>query len=210
MKKITLLSAIAALILASCAGNPEGQKAATSDAVELTDAAEGTTFSVDAEASKVVWTGTKVTGEHFGTVDIKSGSVIVNEGAIVGGEFVIDMNSISADDLEGEYKEKLDGHLKSDDFFSAGSYPEAKFTITEVSPSETAGQVTISGNLEIKGISKNISFEATTEQATENSITTKANFNIARADWNVSYEGKPDDLISKEINFDITLVANQE
>lgn len=86
MKKITLLSAIAALILASCAGNPEGQKAATSDAVELTDAAEGTTFSVDAEASKVVWTGTKVTGEHFGTVDIKSGSVIVNEGAIVGGE----------------------------------------------------------------------------------------------------------------------------
>src|SRR5690606_20728591 len=123
---------------------------------------------------------------------------------------VIDMNSISADDLEGEYKEKLDGHLKSDDFFSAGSYPEAKFTITEVNPSETAGQVTISGNLEIKGISKNISFEATTEQATENSITTKANFNIARADWNVSYEDKPDDFIAKEINFDITLVANQE
>lgn len=210
MKKITLLSAFAAVILASCAGNPEGKKAETNDSVELVEAAaEGTALTVDAAASEVVWTGTKVTGEHFGTVDIKSGSVVVNEGTIVGGEFIIDMSTISSTDLEGEYKEKLDGHLKSDDFFAVGSHPEAKFTITQVTPGATEGELTIAGDLEIKGTSKNVTFEATTEQPAENSLTTKANFNIARADWGVSYEGQPDDLISKEINFDITLVANQ-
>lgn len=210
MKKITLLSAFAALVLASCAGNPEGKRAETTDATELNEAVEGTTLTVDAAASEVLWNGTKVTGEHFGTVDIKSGSVVVNnDGNIVGGEFVIDMSTINATDLEGEYKEKLDAHLKSDDFFAVGTHPEAKFTITEVTPGAADGEMTIAGNLEIKGTSKNIKFDATTEQSTESSLTTKANFNIVRGDWGVNFEGQPDDLISKEINFDITLVANQ-
>ncbi len=210
MKKITLLSAIAALVLASCAGNPEGKKAETKDSVVVTQSeVVGTTFNVDTAASKVVWTGTKVTGKHTGTVNIKSGSLTVDNGALTAGNVVLDMNSISSTDLEGEYKEKLDGHLKADDFFGVATHPEASFTITEVKPGATANDITVSGNLIIKGVSKNITFDAKVVEATDATIKATANFNITRADWGVSYEGKSDDLISKEINFDINLVANK-
>lgn len=210
MKKITLLSAIAALVLASCAGNPEGKKAETKDSVVVTQSeVVGTTFNVDTAASKVVWTGTKVTGKHTGTVNIKSGSLTVDNGALTAGNVVLDMTSISSTDLEGEYKEKLDGHLKADDFFGVATHPEASFTITEVKPGATANDITVSGNLIIKGVSKNITFDAKVVEATDATIKATANFNITRADWGVSYEGKSDDLISKEINFDINLAANK-
>lgn len=210
MKKITLLSAIAALVLASCAGNPEGKKAETKDSVVVTQSeVVGTTFNVDTAASKVVWTGTKVTGKHTGTVNIKSGSLTVDNGALTAGNVVLDMTSISSTDLEGEYKEKLDGHLKADDFFGVATHPEASFTITEVKPGATANDITVSGNLIIKGVSKNITFDAKVVEATDATIKATSNFNITRADWGVSYEGKSDDLISKEINFDINLVANK-
>src|SRR5690606_4250602 len=110
-------SAVAGLILASCAGNPDGKKAETTDSIETTTVAEGVQYTVDATASKVVWTGTKVTGSHTGTVDIKSGALTVDGDKVTGGNFVLDVASISSTDLEGEWKEKLDGHLKADDFF---------------------------------------------------------------------------------------------
>ena len=136
MKKITLLSAIAALVLASCAGNPEGKKAETKDSVVVTQSeVVGTTFNVDTAASKVVWTGTKVTGKHTGTVNIKSGSLTVDNGALTAGNVVLDMNSISSTDLEGEYKEKLDGHLKADDFFGVATIQK------QASPSLRLSQV---------------------------------------------------------------------
>ncbi len=210
MKKITLFSAFAALVLASCAGNPEGKKAETKDSVAVTQTeVAGSTFNVDTTASKVVWTGTKVTGKHTGTVDIKSGTVTVDNGKLTGANVVLDMNTISSTDLEGEFKGKLDGHLKSDDFFAVAANPEATFTITEVKPGATDADLTISGNLVIKGVSKNITFDAKVLESTDTKVKATANFNITRADWGVSYEGKSDDLISKEINFDITLVANK-
>src|SRR6056300_966691 len=67
--------------------------------------------------SKVVWKGYKVTGSHEGTIDLKSGSLSFNEDKLVGGEFVMDMTSLVCTDLEGDSKGKLEGHLKSDDFF---------------------------------------------------------------------------------------------
>ncbi|GGE34008.1 MULTISPECIES: YceI family protein [Sphingobacterium] len=210
MKKITLLSAVAAFVLASCAGNPEGKKAETKDSVAITQTeVVGNTLNVDTAASKVVWTGTKVTGKHTGTVSIKSGTLNVDNGKLVGGNVVLDMNTISSTDLEGEFKGKLDGHLKSEDFFAVASHPEATFTITEVKPGATDQDLNISGNLVIKGVSKNITFDAKIVESTEATVKATANFNITRADWGVNYEGKSDDLISKEINFDINLVANK-
>lgn len=210
MKKITLLSAVAAFVLASCAGNPEGKKAETKDSVAITQTeVVGNTLNVDTAASKVVWTGTKVTGKHTGTVSIKSGTLNVDNGKLVGGNVVLDMNTISSTDLEGEFKGKLDGHLKSEDFFAVASHPEATFTITEVKPGATDQDLNISGNLVIKGVSKNITFDAKIVESTEATVKATANFNITRADWGVNYEGKSDDLISKEVNFDITLVAKK-
>jgi len=210
MKKITLLSALAAIILASCAGNPDGKKAEVKDSVELTSSElVGTTYAVDTQASKLVWNGTKVTGAHTGTVDFKNGALTVDNGIITGGNFVLDMHTISSTDLEGEFKEKLDGHLKADDFFGTETHPEASFVITEVKPGTSANDLLISGNLVIKGISKNITFDTKIAEISDTSLKATADFNIAREDWGVSYAGKADDLISKEINFKISLVANK-
>lgn len=209
MKKLVLFSAVAAIVLASCAGNPEGKKAETKDSVATADQVVGTPYVVDTASSKIMWKGTKVSGFHEGTVNVKSGTLNVDSGAITGGNFVLDMNSISSTDLEGEYKDKLDGHLKADDFFGVATHPEASFTITEVKAGTTPTDVTISGNLVIKGISKNITFDGKVEEITDTTVKASADFNILREDWGVSYEGKKDDLISKEINFRVNIVAKK-
>lgn len=209
MKKIVLFSAAAALVLASCAGNPEGKKAETTDSVATVDQVVGNALIVDTTASTVIWTGTKVTGAHTGTVHVKSGVINVDSAAITGGNFVLDMNTISSTDLEGEYKGKLDGHLKAADFFDVAAHPEASFAITEVKAGATANDVVVAGNLTIKGISKNISFDAKVTEVSDVSVKVTADFNILREDWGVSYAGKEDDLISKEINFKVTIVAKK-
>lgn len=209
MKKLVLFSAVAAMVLASCAGNPEGKKAETKDSVATVDQVTGTAYTVDTAESKIMWKGTKVSGFHEGTVNVKSGTLNVDNGAITSGNFVLDMNSISSTDLEGEYKDKLDGHLKADDFFGVATHPEASFTITGVTAGATANDVVVSGNLVIKGIPKNITFDAKVEEISDTTVKTSADFNILREDWGVSYEGKKDDLISKEINFRVHVVAKK-
>ncbi len=209
MKKIVLLAAVAGLVLASCAGNPEGKKAETTDSVETTTEVVGVDYTVDAQESKVVWTGTKVTGSHTGTVGVKSGALHVDGNKITGGNFVLDLNTINTTDLEGEYKDKLDGHLKSEDFFDVANHPEAKFEITNVEAGATENELKVSGNLTIKGTSKNITFDAKVAELTDASAKVDADFNIAREDWGVNYAGKADDLISKEINFKVSLVAKK-
>ncbi|MCY4779580.1 YceI family protein [Sphingobacterium sp. UT-1RO-CII-1] len=209
MKKQFLIAVTAAFLLASCAGNPEGKKAETNEIVEHVVEAVGETFVVDAAESTVQWKGTKVTGAHEGTITIKEGALVVDGGKVTGGTFVLDMNSISSTDLEGEWKEKLDGHLKSEDFFDVANNPEAKFEITGVEKGAEEGDAKVSGNLTIKGITKNISFDAKAVELTDSKANITANFNIVRGDWGVNYAGKEDDLISKEINFNISLVAKK-
>lgn len=206
MKKVFLFLTASALVMASCVSNPEGDKAATTEGVEVSEVT-GTTLTVNTEASSVQWTGRKVSGEHTGVVAISSGSVIVNGDQLVGGQFVIDMNTITNHDLEGEWKEKLEGHLKSEDFFDVANYPEATFEITNVSEGADAGSLAVSGNLTLRGVTKNITFIAQVVELTETSANLTADFNIAREDWGVMYAGQADDLISKEINFKVNLVA---
>lgn len=209
MKKQLLIAVTAAFLLASCAGNPEGKKVETNETVEHIVEAVGETLLVDVAESTVQWKGTKVTGAHEGTVTIKEGRLVVDGGKVTGGTFVLDMNSISSTDLEGKWKEKLDGHLKSEDFFDVANNPEAKFEITGVENETDDGEAKVSGNLTIKGITKNISFDAKAIEMTDSKANITANFNIVRGDWGVNYAGKEDDLISKEINFNISLVAKK-
>lgn len=150
----------------------------------------GEVYQVDVAQSKVVWTGTKVTGAHTGTIAIKSGTLSVDNGVLTGGTFALDLSTISSTDLEGEYKEKLDGHLKAADFFDVAKFPEATFVITKAEAGATPQDVKISGNLTIKGVTKNISFDTKVVESTATTIKTEADFNIVRADWGVSYEGK--------------------
>lgn len=209
MKKSIILFSSALLILSACVNNPEGEKAETSEATETVATTEGKSLNIDTAASEVRWHGKKVTGEHYGVVDIKSGSLLVtDEGKIAGGNFVIDMNSIDVQDMEaGEFRDKLSGHLRSPDFFDVENHSEAAFEITEVKEGATANDLTVSGNLTIRGVTKNITFNAKASELSAESAKIEADFNIAREDWGVNYSGMQDDLISKEINFKIKLVA---
>ena len=206
MKKIALFF-VAGIILAACSvKNPDGDKAKTTDGAEVS-ATEGTELAVNASASKIIWTGSKVTGTHTGTVALKSGSVWVKDGKITGGNFVTDQNTINDTDMQGEYKDKLDGHLKSPDFFDVAKFPEAKFEITSVTEGTEAGKVTIAGNLTLRGVTKNITFPATVTEVSATAVKASADFNVLREDWGIVYTGMADDLISKEFNLKVELVA---
>ncbi len=119
---------------------------------------EGLKKEVNIEKSNVTWKGYKVGGSHTGTITIKSGNLVFNDDNLTGGNFVIDMTTISVTDLEGEYKNKLEGHLKSDDFFGVAKFPTAALVFRNIKANgKNAYDVT--GNLTIKGKTESIDFD---------------------------------------------------
>ena len=103
--------------------------------------------------SKVSWEGSKIGGSHTGTVNVKSGSLKMDKDAFTGGEFEVDMTTLAITDEAGGMKDKLLGHLKSDDFFSVEKNKSAKLTITTVK-ALGSGKYEAKGDLTIKGIKK--------------------------------------------------------
>ena len=115
--------------------------------------------NVKVKNSSIEWKGEKVVGSHEGTITLKSSELIFKNNTLKGGSFVIDMTTIACTDLTGEYKGKLEGHLKSDDFFSVSSFPTSKLVITKASKS-SKDSYKVSAKLTVKGITKNIDFVA--------------------------------------------------
>lgn len=158
------------------------------------------------DKSKVVWKGYKVTGSHEGTVDLKSGFLNFDGGKLTGGEFVIDMTSISSTDLQGGGKEKLDGHLKSDDFFGVENHPTAKLVFTKVKASGK-NAYSVTGNLTIKGKTNPVSFSISIygNKAT-------ASLKVDRTKYDVRYGSTSffDGLKDKAIYDEFDLVSDLE
>jgi polyisoprenoid-binding protein YceI len=114
---------------------------------------------VDMAKSEFKWTGKKIAGPHYGVAPLKSATLVEEKGFVTGGEFVIDMTKIDVQDLQGEWKGKLEGHLKSADFFEVDKYPTATLKIKSVKGK------TVSADLTIKGITKPVSFDTKKEGA---------------------------------------------
>ena len=156
------------------------------------------------DKSKVVWKGYKVTGSHEGTIAIKSGVLIFEADKLAGGEFVIDMTTINTTDLEGDYKNKLDGHLKSDDFFGVEKYATASLVFTKVTASGK-NSYNVTGDLTIKGTTNAVSFTMSIygQKAT-------ASLKIDRTLYNVRYGSASffDDLKNKAIYDEFDLIAD--
>jgi len=112
---------------------------------------------VKVKDAKIVWKGFKVTGAHEGLIFLDSGTLIFNEDELVGGNFVVDMQSMTCTDLSGEYKSKLEGHLKSADFFGTDQYTESTLNITKVSKID-ATSYQVKADLSIKGKTEKIEF----------------------------------------------------
>jgi len=221
MKKVLLsLSLMGMVFLASC-----GSK----DTVTATDAQESATasetateYAVNTAVSATNWKGGKIFQDtskpesgHYGSVKFKSGIVTVKDGVLESGSFVTDQTTFESVDLneDAENKGKLDGHLKSSDFLDVEKFPEAKFEITNVKTLDSGDYNTeISGNLDFRGIPKNITFKANVKEEGDKVTIKSEEFKINRQDFGIVYQSTGGDSLIKDevmLQVDITVDKNQ-
>jgi polyisoprenoid-binding protein YceI len=165
-------------------------------------------LNADNEKTRLEWFGEKVTGDHKGTVNLKSGWLNWADNRITGGEFLIDMASIQ----DVDKNQKLEGHLKSDDFFGVDKYPVAKLVVTESSPFDK-GTARVKGNLTIKENTHPVEFVATMQQK-EDDKWFYTNITIDRSKYDIRYgsgsffENLGDKTIYDEFKLKVALVLN--
>ena len=159
-------------------------------------------YDIAVENSTISWKGYKPTGSHNGTITLQSGSLEMEDGEVIGGSFTADMSTIKDADGSG----RLEGHLKSKDFFEVETFATATFKITNVEIGE-GEEATITGDLTIKGITKEISFTAEVSETDAEVTLMSTVFQINRADFNVKYQSKTffNNLKEKFINDDFDL-----
>ena len=144
-------------------------------------------FSIKKEDVKIkdsalTWVGSKVTGSHEGTINLKSGYLTLDNNDLVGGKFIIDMTSIVCTDLSGKGKANIESHLKSDDFFSVNKFPTASLTILNVKK-KSLGQYQVNANITIKGMTQEIMFDAEIKEKIA-----KAKLVIDRTEFGIIYK----------------------
>lgn len=173
-------------------------------------------YAVDTQKSSVKWTGKSVKGGHFGNIRISEGSFVSDGKSITSGNVTIDMNSMTVLDLqEANRQERLSNHLKSDDFFSVEKFPEAKLSITGSKPGK-AGQIDVTGNLTIKGITKPVTFPVTVKNQ-GNGLEAEGTITVDRILYDIKYRSKSvldpsalaDRLIYDEFTLDFKVVASK-
>lgn len=171
--------------------------------------------SVDVSKSYVGWLAKKVVGQHNGKVKLQEGSILTKDGILAGGSFVIDMNTISCDDLtDPDYNGKLIGHLNSKDFFDVNGFETATLKITKVlKVTNKLNTYNLTGDLTIKGITNSITFPATFK-AVGKGFEGVANITMDRTMFDIKYgssnffEGLGDKAIKNEVELNVVLATN--
>lgn len=171
-------------------------------------------YVADPGKTSLRWYGSKVTGEHYGHVDLKSGYVVMKDNQLLEGKFFIDMKSISNKDIENEgMRERLVNHLKSDDFFSVDTHPESMI-IVKNKPDFSDGKARVIGDLTIKGITHPVEFDATMEK---NGDDRKFNAKIIvdRSKYDIRFRSKSffndlgDNMIYDDFEITLDMVVGQ-
>ena len=151
------------------------------------------TFSND--GSQVAFVGAKITGKHDGSFGAFKGTASVPDGDLTKAQVKVEIDtaSVTTD------AEKLTGHLKSGDFFDVAKFPKATFTTTSIKAGGDKGAThTVTGNLDLHGVTKSITFPATIKVVGDG-LEVDAEFAINRKDFQLVYPGKPDDLIKDDV-----------
>lgn len=208
--QLTALS-LAALALGACAKDPTLGKTEATVApaqVEKAAAAGAEHLAVTPATSKIGFVGAKVTAQHVGEFKDFSGKISLVGGKIEGGqlEFEVKPESVIVD---GGLP-RLEGHLKSPDFFDVENHPTARFVSTEIKAgSDVEGAShTVTGNLVMRGATRSVTFPATIEVAAD-AVRAKTEFGINRKDFNIEYPGKADDLIKDNVLLQVELNASR-
>jgi polyisoprenoid-binding protein YceI len=196
---------LAALLAYGCA-DPAANKpqaTVTNVAPENAKPADGEALTISPENSKVEFVAAKVTRSHSGSFKQFSGTInLVNNGVEASRVTIdIDTASVVTDD------EGLTKHLKSPDFFDVAKFPKATFTSTTIEPNTAGGgSHKVTGNFDLHGVKKSISFPATIQTAAD-SVSVNAEFSINRKDFGIVYAGKADDLIRDGVVIKLTIKA---
>ena len=160
--------------------------------VDPAPAAYPDTLAVDIDKSTIRWTGRNLANHHWGHLNLKSGTLSFSGGQLTGGEFVIDMNSISVEDIpDAGMAGYLIAHLQDADFFETATYPEATVTLETVEAiadaTRGASNYKISAVLTLKGVANPIHFETTAGWAPDGTFSAQAALEFDRTLWNVLY-----------------------
>jgi polyisoprenoid-binding protein YceI len=204
------LPAVLSLALAGCA-DPTADKPKATVSSASTSPSEATspasvaseTLPLDEASSSVDFVGSKVTGKHEGKFQKVSGTIALAGGKAEGSKISIevDTSTVKTD------QEKLDGHLKSPDFFDVAKFPKATFTSTQIKAGGEKGAThTITGDLDLHGVKKTLTFPATITVGAD-AVTGNAEFSINRKDFGIVFPGKPDDLIRDDVLLKLALKA---
>jgi polyisoprenoid-binding protein YceI len=159
------------------------------------------TYKIDISKSIINWEGKKITGQHEGTVNFQEGYLIFKDKKVTGGSFKANMKSLSNTDQTGNSKLKLEGHLKSEDFFSVENYPTSTLVFKSIA---TKGNnlYLINADLTIKGITNPIQFELA---VSPNKATAPLKINRTKYDIKYGSGSYFDDLGDKTIYDDFEL-----
>jgi len=160
---------------------------------------------INVATSSIDWVGKKVTGAHMGKINFTSGTLVFKGDKLKGGEFVVDMNSISVTDLEaGKGKEKLEGHLKAEDFFGVDKHATASLKFKTIADTGN-GNYTISADLTIKKITQTITFDLAVSEGRA-----RTSLMIDRTKFDIKYGSGSffDGLGDKAINDEFELTVN--
>jgi polyisoprenoid-binding protein YceI len=207
MRALTIVAMC--LALAACDNEPAAGKSVAEVSAPVAAPATATaptgtpTYAFSQDGSTLAFVGAKITGKHDGSFKVFSGTITVPDSDITKGSVTleVDTTSVVTD------TEKLTKHLKSPDFFDVDKFPKATFTSTSVTADTSKGGThLITGNLDLHGVTKSISFPATV-RLTANGVEADAEFAINRKDFGIVYAGMPDDLIKDDVLMKLSLRA---
>ena len=208
-KRYYLLASIILLFMVGCGKNSDMKDAKVSTTSQLN--LEGGSYSIIREKSELKWTGKELTSKtHTGILFLKEGRINIDSNGIIEGKVVIDMTSINVIDLQGEWKDKLERHLKSPDFFGVDNFPTAFITFQSTIKPNKENKINLDGELTIKDITHALSFTADLIN-TEPLLKAQAIFSFDRSKYDVRFrsgkffENLGDKLILDDIDIDIIL-----
>jgi polyisoprenoid-binding protein YceI len=197
MIKLMTLCAAAALTVTSFANNEEGT----------------TRYKVDVAASAITWHATRVTGEHTGTVGLLNGYMSVEDGHLIAANVIANMETIACTNLQGEWDDKLIGHLMSEDFFHVDEHKTSAFSLRELKATPD-GNVThsVTGNFTIRGITQSVTFPAIVTEE-DGTLSIQGEVMLDRSQFDVKYgsgsffDNLGDNLIHDNFTVGFNLVA---
>ncbi|WP_114784096.1 YceI family protein [Botryobacter ruber] len=212
MKRNLILASLAAVLVFSAFTGSKHTPAPDGTAA-VAVAAKAKSYAVVVEKSELKWNAKKITGEHYGTINLREGQILVSGSKPTGGSFVIDMPSLVCTD-----NGRVGAHLKNDDFFGVDKHPTAAFKITSLKPIAKAAagtpNYTVVGDLTIKGITQPVTFPALIT-VKDGVATAKGDVTVDRTKYDIRYrsssffENLGDKAIYDEFTVSLNVVAQQ-